>query len=372
MRPEAVAALPLLMRLKNLRTLEWHEPPYPKETEIDDTLDSLAELTQLKELILGCSSTTATARVAAARRMPQLELLEVGVFRIEDGGIDQPLLTWDILDAPTLSQHLSSCSLVTSINMQGVVLDQAGLDLLLAHPHIVDITVMSIAATESRVDSPCSWEALNLPATIDVRTVAYVPLHSLSGPLQAQKLLLPPDVPPGQLAQLLQAAATRMAEHRHMFSFQAGMSVQVTDFVWELDEWDCLEWAEPQQPAFTPADCLALVTAVSPLARIPQIEGLAFTFKVFEEQQSARLQFGQAELQALSGVWGNHLRRFTLEGVGLRDDFFPLIETAFPNLQSLGLYHLTADKADMRARVMLMCQRITRPLTLHLDFHEEQ
>jgi hypothetical protein len=372
MKPDAIAALPLLARMEQLRSLEWYEPGLAPIAEIDDTLDSLAEVTQLKQLRVGCNSIPASSRVAVVQQMPQLELLEVGLFTCENGEVELPVIRWDILDAPRFSQLLSSCSLLTSINMQGVVLNQAGLDALLAHPHVVDITLMSIAATESRVNSHCSWKVLTLPPQKDVRTVAYVPLHSLTEPLEVCKLLLPPDVPPEQLPQLLQAAAARMADHRHLFRFNTGgAGISVTDYLSEIEDMDFLQWGEPQQDSFAPEECLALVTALSPLVRIPHIVGLSFDLNVHEEQRSARLRFGKAELEALSGAWGNQLRFFSLAGVGLADDFFPAIETALPKLETLGFNRLT-NAQDMRLRYMLMCQRFTRPLTLYLDHDEEQ
>jgi hypothetical protein len=266
-----------------------------------------------------------------------------------------------------LSQLLTSCTLLSSISLKGVVLDQAGLDLLLAHPHINSVEVMAIAATESRVDSPCSWQTLELPGPKDVRTVAYVPLHSLKEPLDVRRLLLPPDVPAADLPQLLQAATSRMAEHRQLFVFQ-GRGLCVTDFVRELEGWDELEWGEPEQDSFTPEVCMALVEALAPAAQIPDMQRLSFSFYQHEEQQAARATFGKSELQALSRTWGDRLLCFGLIGVQLAEDFFPAIETAFPKLEDMWLHGVKGDNQDLRAQIMLMCQRMTQPLRVDLDY----
>jgi hypothetical protein len=113
--------------------------------------------------------------------------------------------------------------------MPTYVLDQAGLDLLLAHPHIVHVSFLAIAATQSRVDSPCSWQTLQLGKQLDVRTVAHVPLYSLQHPLPVHELLLPPDVDVQQATQLLLTATTRMASHKHLFSLPTSQSLLVTD-----------------------------------------------------------------------------------------------------------------------------------------------
>jgi hypothetical protein len=258
--------------------------------------------------------------------------------------------------------------------MQGAVIDQAGLDLLLAHPHIVSITVLAIAATESRVDSPCSWKALNMPEAWDIRTVAYVPLHSLNRPVHVETLLLPPDVPAEQLPELLHAASTRMAEHRHLFSVAAGHCIEVTDYICDFDGIGLqLKWTEPQQDPFTQEECLSLLTSLEPLAQIPQMQGLVLAFNRPDEEEPARLQLGRQELEVLSGTWGSRLHALTLQGVKLEEGFFSVsTETVFPNLESLQLYSLEADRADMRAWYMVMCQRITRPFRLFLDDSEKE
>jgi hypothetical protein len=222
-----------------------------------------------------------------------------------------------------------------------VVLDQAGLDLLLAHPHVTSVEVMAIAATESRVDSPCSWQTLELTGPKDVRTVAYVPLHSLKRPLIVSTLLPPPDVPAEELPQLLQAATSRVAEHRQLFKEPQGLVV--TDFIYGLERWDELDWAESEQASFSLEQCRALVEALAPITQLPQMHRLSFCFHHHEEQQAARVEFGKAELEALSEKWGSRLQHLQLSGVQLGEDFFPAIETAFPKLEYLELTDLLGN-----------------------------
>jgi hypothetical protein len=369
MTADAIAALPVLECLTQLVGLVWHEPADATGSDLQSTLDSLAELSQLKSVSLGCNSTSADARVAAATQMHKLECLDAGLFLSEDCELDTPSIEWDVLSSATFSQLLTTCTLLTHITMRGVVLDQAGLDLLLSHPHITHVALLAIAATESRVDSPCSWQTLELPYPKDVRTVAYVPLHSLKHPLNARTLLLPPDVPTQDLPQLLQAATSRMAEHRQLFNLEGAQDLCVTDCVCELEDWYEVPWAESEQDAFTPEECVALVEALNPATQIPTIQGLSFSLYNREErQQPARIKFGKQELEALSRAWGSRLVNLELWGVQLAEDFFPAIETAFPKLVSLRLHGLGATDPDLRARLMLVCQRMTQPLSVHLDY----
>jgi hypothetical protein len=136
-----------------------------------------------------------------------------------------------MLDCDPVEYLLNSCSLLSTLSMERVVVDQDGLDLLLAHPHITDVTLMAVSATESRVDSPCAWRALRLAGQVHLGTVAYVPLHSLQEPLRVEALLLPLDT---MGIDLMLAATTRMAQHSHLFKLQDPCELIITDAVWEL------------------------------------------------------------------------------------------------------------------------------------------
>jgi hypothetical protein len=300
--------------------------------------------------------------------MARLDSLRIGLVLREDYQHEEPDLEWDVLPYALLGELLTSCTLLTRISFKGTVLDQAGLDLLLSRPHITSVEVMAIAATESRVDSPCSWHTLDLPTQVDVRTVAYVPLHSLSHPLDATTLLLPPDVPTAQLPELVLAATTRMAQQRHLFHFAPGVGVdiEVADWIPALDDID-LGWPDHMQDLFSPEARLALIAALEPLVQIPAVTGLWFEFHSGSEL-IPRLEFGREEVQALDSTWGSRLHRLNLIGVQLAEGFFPAIETAFPNLILLGLCKLKSDNPALQARLMLMCQRITRPLKVELDW----
>jgi hypothetical protein len=225
MSPGAITALPALQQLQQLRGLEWFEPEQKQDrhhpcANAAATLAQLAHLTQLTHITLGRFRAATTSLIATVTGMTNLvSSLKIGRAQHRNYGDDVastlPDIRWEVLSSRHLSQLLTSCTLLTTLSMEEVVLDQAGLDLLLAHPHIIDVTLLAIAATETRVNSPCSWQSLKLASAADTRTVAYVPLHSLKEPLRCDELLLPPDVPSDQLPQLLLNATARVAKDRH-------------------------------------------------------------------------------------------------------------------------------------------------------------
>jgi hypothetical protein len=96
----------LLVRLRQLRELVWHEPAIASHPDLLHTLDSLAELTQLKQLSLGCNSVSVNVRVAAGRKMPMLEYLRVGLFFSDGLELDLPSIEWDMLNILAAAQHL--------------------------------------------------------------------------------------------------------------------------------------------------------------------------------------------------------------------------------------------------------------------------
>jgi hypothetical protein len=261
--------------------------------------------------------------------------------------------------------------------LQWVVLDQAGLDLLLAHPHIVDLELLAVAGTESRVDSPCSWHTLSLPYQVDVRTLSYVPLHSLKEPLPVDGLLLPPDLPPAEAAQLLLAATTRIAQHKHLFAEDTFQHLSVTDFASIQTGLHNMEWAPGvQQPAWAPQERLALIAALEPLAGTTSSSnstnsgGIHSSIRVLEfvcHRQPPRMEFGQPELQALGQSWGQQVERLTLKGVKLGDNFMPAVAAALPKLKHLALTKVQWSGQSLVARLMLLAQRVTGPLKIWVD-----
>jgi hypothetical protein len=261
--------------------------------------------------------------------------------------------------------------------MEEVVLDQAGLDLLLAHPHIVDVTVMSIAATESRVDSPCSWQTLTLAWEVDIRTLAHVPLHSLQQPLRCDQLLLPPDVPPDQLPQLLLKATTRIVQHRHLFNTHSeaqapfpGDCLSLCDEVGYLTSTGNVQWHGGVQPAFSRTAQSALFEALEPLASIGEIQQLSvcFGYDPSTAGPPPRVRLGKPDLKALNRTWGSRITRLCLDGVALAPGFFPALETRFPHLEYLELRRIQPDGQGLANQIMPFCQRMTRPMTLFVSY----
>jgi hypothetical protein len=186
MPPDTAAALSSLTVLSQLQTQKKLQPA--QAGELQGVLDSLAQLTQLTSLALGYNVVTKyraplPSLITVPSKMVNLQSLELEFTPRYGIRGDPPCATvnlelnsiWDHLSIADL-QHLliSNCAL-TTLALNGIVLDQAGLDLLLAHPQINNVKLLAIAATASRVDSPCSWHTLTLARQVDVRTVAYVP-----------------------------------------------------------------------------------------------------------------------------------------------------------------------------------------------------
>jgi hypothetical protein len=252
--------------------------------------------------------------------------------------------------------------------MEEVVLDQAGLDLLLAHPHITDVTFLAIAATESRVDSPCTWRALKLAWHQDIRTVAYVPLHSLEQPLPANALLLPPDVPLDQLPEMLRTATTCIAQHRQLFSIKKGQNLCLSDHVNSLAGGGCVRWDRRRQHAYNQSVLLALCAALEPLAGVREVQGLVFGFQPScAEHGIPTTTVGKPVLQALHKTWGRRVSALWFKGVALAHGFFPALEKTFPKLERLGLERVESEGQHLEARIMLISQRMARPMTIYLD-----
>jgi hypothetical protein len=374
MSASAIAALP--RRLPQLRDLIWFEPqPYQSPmSDISSTLANLAKVTQLTYLGFGSNRTAANALLAVAAHMAQLDYIDVGptMYPARDSRdaskLTPPTLTWSLLDTASLSQLFTTCSALTQLSLEGTVLDQAGLDLLLGHPHITDVTFLGIAATESRVDSPCSWRALWLPDEVDIRTVAYVPLHSLKEPFFVGALLLPPDVPSDQLPPLLLQATTRMAEHRHLFVADNFKHVFLTDHITGLLSGIKVEWVPGGvQQGFQQNTRAALLAALEPLTAVPSVEALSFEFRCNNASgDPPRLEFGRSELLALSRSWGSRITTLGFQGVALADGFFPALEAAFPHLRRLNLLDPGPQACTSTGRLMAFSHTITHPLIIRL------
>jgi hypothetical protein len=367
MTPAAITALPALQLLQQLKELKWleSEPRQDKDHPCADTADTLAQLahlTQLTHITLGRAQAATTSLIAAVTGMTNLMSFTMGSAA--------PILAdvrWEVLSSRHLSQLLTSCTLLTTLSMEEVVLDQAGLDLLLAHPHIVNVTLLAIAATESRVDSPCSWQTLTLARQVDIRTVAYVPLHSLQQPLNGDQLLLPPDVPSDQLPQLLLKAATRIAEQSHLLNIR-GDCLALFDCVIHLASKRMVQWHGAVQPAFSPTEQSALLAALAPLAGISKFQELMLSFhRRPSTGMPPWLRVGKTDLETLDRTWGSRITSLWLEGVSLAPGFFPALETCFPQLSSLWLEHVEPDTKSLAPRIVLFWQRMTRPMTIYVD-----
>jgi hypothetical protein len=277
MTPAAVTALPLLQQLQQLREIKWSEPEDRHKDwrhwcgNTTAAVPQLAQLTQLTHITLGRAQAATRLLIAAVTGMTNLVSFTMEPSRpVRRTHVQKDPV--EVLSIECLTQLLNSCTLLTTISMEDVMLDEAGLDMLLAHPHVVDVTLLAIAATESRVDSPCSWRSLRLAHPLDIRTVAFVPLHSLQKPLRGNALLLPPDVPPDQLPQLLLKATTRIAEHSHLFNIPGNWLV-IYDHVTRLASMRSVEWRGEVQPAFSPTTQSALLAALEPLAEISSYRG---------------------------------------------------------------------------------------------------
>jgi hypothetical protein len=218
------------------------------------------------------------------------------------------------------------------------------------------------------VDSPCSWRALKLALQQDIRTVAYVPLHSLEQQLPICALLLPPDVPPTQLPELLRRATIRIARHKQLFSFMRGQNLCLYDHVDQLAGGGCVRRGRTRQHAYNESTLLALCAALEPLAWFWEFNGLGFCFHRSSFAPGIPpTTVGKPVLQALSRAWGRRVTTLYIEGVTLAHGFFPALEENFPQLEMLTLERVESEGQNLEARIMLFCQRMARPMTIHLD-----
>jgi hypothetical protein len=169
-------ALSSLTMLSQLQTLNWGQPEQSGERKVQHGLDSLAQLTSLGlgYNVAANHTPPISSLVTVPSKMVNLQMFEI-VFKSEylghgddlNGGAIDLLYNsiWDHLGTADLQHLLPSYLTVTTLLFTGMVLDHAGLDLLLAHPHIVNVTLLAIAATQSRVDSPCSWQRFGLASS---------------------------------------------------------------------------------------------------------------------------------------------------------------------------------------------------------------
>jgi hypothetical protein len=280
MSSDAASAVSSLHVLTGLQNLTW-DLPEDSYASSDASLKALAQLTQLTSLSLGFDEHAAdkaavSALAAVASKVHTLQVLEIVAMHATDESsskVNTEDLFWDCLDSADLKQLLNNCSMLTTLALNSVVLDQAGLDLLLAHPHIVHVSLLAVAATESRVHSPCSWQSLELSRHVDLRTLAYVPLHSLKQPLATGGLLLPADVQTEQLPDLLHKAATQLAANWRQVALDAPGLLVIDDLL------DASYHVVPTffKRVWSPGMPAALFQALAPLAACADITGRVVT-----------------------------------------------------------------------------------------------
>jgi hypothetical protein len=287
MLPSAATRLSSLCVLSALQCLSWHQPKYQTSAEVDATLGALAQLTQLTSLTLGYSK-HATNKPAVSTlmtvpsKMHRLQAFEIdfeprsrdAAQKSRDAISLESNPVWDRLGSADLQHLLTRHTILTTLSLDSVVLDQAGLDLLLAHPHIVHVTLLAIAATESRAHTPCSWQTLKLAKQADIRTVAHVPLHSLKQPLAISTLLLPPDVRTEQLPDLLHKAAAQLAADWKQVAVDTPGAIYIDDLLYTLRH-----TVTYSKRVWTPDILQALFQALAPLAACADITGEGTTIR---------------------------------------------------------------------------------------------
>jgi hypothetical protein len=368
LKTAAIAALPILQQLQPLRHLQWLEiEDCPREIR-EQVQAQLSHLTQLTSVTLNWPMSQLSYHISVAAHMTQLTSISLPVvlynpFESPPAAQAEGFMG---LTSASLSQLLASCSLLTTLSMEGIVVDHAGLDLLLAHPHIVHITVLAIAATESRVDSPCSWQTLQLPHQMDVRTLAYVPLHSLKEPLPVGLVLLPPDVPSEDAPKLLRTALTRMAEQPHLFDHADASETLVI----------CTSVLNPASGQFTSGaynrqwsreSTQALLSALEPYSEAYGLEELILDLDSSRGDLPAVMVVGEQELLALDKACGSSLSILQLEGISLAHDFFPAVIKTLPVLGELRFGVVNPNGPTLAARLMHLVHKMPRPLRVEVD-----
>jgi hypothetical protein len=185
-----------------------------------------------------------------------------------------------------LRQVLTSCTGLKQLLLGSVCIDDQGLEELLTHgTSITELTLGSTILTTSKADRPCSWRKLSIYGTL--QEFAYLLFSSVQqlvvrtgGPAPVVEMFLPSDTPPAQLLHLLHQATTNLAS--------------------------CPAWAKapPHELVLcgtaqdlTSAQRLQLLQALAPVAG-----GHVNTLRL-----TARMQLGQAEVEAIAGSFAGSL-----------------------------------------------------------------
>jgi hypothetical protein len=96
---------------------------------------------------------------------------------------------------------------------------------------------------------------------------------------------------------------------------------------------------------------------------------LSFHYDPCKEGVPLRFSVGKPDLQSLHRSLGSRIRYLMFTGVVLAPGFFPALETCFPQLSSLLLQHVEPDGQSLASRIMLFCERMTRPMTISVREH---
>jgi hypothetical protein len=226
---------------------------------------------------------------------------------------------WEVkLTGDHLLSILSSCTSLAELTLDSGVLDGPALDVLLQHgKSITRLTLGGVSVTASRVDSACSWRALNLRgrdcgtllqqlAALPLTSVQQLSLPDTKDGLEFQ---VPRDpVPAAELLALLRKAATNLA------ASPAWQNAPV-DRLAVFDGCQVLD-----------SDLLGQVwAAIAPLGGA-HLQHFSF---------SARVQLTRQDVEALAGSLGGGVQTLTLQSCQLEPGFWRALSQQFQQLRRI-------------------------------------
>jgi hypothetical protein len=277
------------------------------------------------------------------------------------------------LPASALEQLFRACPSITHFSSQHGSIDQAGLDVLLAHgTNITSLVVRQIDAQVNRSDAQCRWSRLFLGNYPTLLAIANLPLRTVqqlqlrSGILTMQlglKLQLPVGtIPMSQLSALLRQAASNLASCP---AWQQPPSQQDNMQQRQFSPLGLFADGDPAAPSFSGAQRIQLLNALAPL-RGPRVTCVALAL------HASDAAFGQTEVMALQSSLGSGLTSLYLRSCTLDSSFWSALSQALPQLHELWLgpgVECETWPLDLAPQVLNYCSRrrpVSKPFTLHL------
>jgi hypothetical protein len=330
----------------------------------------LARLPALKDVSLQMSSTCTTDPSGFVQRLTCLTSLHLQSHKGSHmssmcaaaacNPALQALTLWDddthSFSSDELQDLLTSCPLLTSLDMRNLDISHDELEVLLTYgTNITTLSVYAFRTDVSFADRQCSWKCLHTsqyyPTVLHWAVLPLKRVKELNNNCDLGTLHLPlPTVEPDQLATILRQATTNLAACP---AWQADPASILALYAYPSD-------TPLETLVFTPAQRIQLLEALAPLGG-PHISRL--TARIMD----AVFQWGRPELQALGlSLKSGQLSTLELDHCLLTADFWAALDEALPSLSSL---FLCEDVECSAADVAGYCSKRKEghPFTLNLS-----